>query len=169
MTDQQTPGRERAAGTAETVEIVPFDPCHLPGILQLCIELRWPSLPTDADRALRALTAPGVTTVVAVAGGDGGDGEGGVGEGGGEGGQGEGQPVGFAQLLSDGAIQAYLALLAVNAGWRRRGIGRRLVLAGFAASGAERLDVLASPSAERFYRSLRHKRLPGYRVYPHLS
>lgn len=152
MTDQQTPGRERAAGT---VDIVPFDPCHLPGILQLCIELRWPSLPTDADRALRALTAPGVTTVVAVAGG--------------EGSQGEGQPVGFAQLLSDGAIQAYLALLAVNAGWRRRGIGRRLVLAGFAASGAERLDVLASPSAERFYRSLRHKRLPGYRVYPHLS
>ncbi|HLI02434.1 MAG TPA: GNAT family N-acetyltransferase, partial [Acidimicrobiales bacterium] len=66
-------------------------------------------------------------------------------------------------------IQAYLALLAVHAGWRRQGIGRRLVLAGFAASGAERLDVLASPSAERFYRSLRHKRLPGYRVYPHLS
>lgn len=150
MTDQQTPRRERAAGPADRVEIVPFDERHLPGILRLCAELRWPSLPADAGRAVRALTAPGVTTVVAVTAT-------------------EGEPVGFAQLLSDGAIQAYLALLAVGAGWRRQGIGRRLVLAGFTASGAERLDVLASPSAERFYRSLRYKRLPGYRVYPHLS
>ncbi|HLI01933.1 MAG TPA: GNAT family N-acetyltransferase, partial [Acidimicrobiales bacterium] len=121
MTDQRTPRRERAAGPAETVEIVPFEEGHLPGILQLCVELRWPSLPTDAGRALRALTAPGVTTVVAVAGAAAGDA---AGDGAGAG----GQPVGFAEILSDGAIQAYLALLAVHAGWRRQGIGRRLVL-----------------------------------------
>lgn len=169
MTDQQTPPRPRASKAADGVEIVPFDERHLAGILQLCVELRWPSLPTDAKRALRALTAPGVTTVVAVVGGPDGDGGAGRDGDGAPAREADQHPVGFAQILSDGAIQAYLALLAVDAGWRRRGIGHRLVRTGFARSGAERLDVLASPTAERFYRTLRHKRLPGYRVYPHLS
>lgn len=44
-------------------------------------------MPSDAERAVRALTAPGVVTVVAVAGEE---------------------VVGFAQVLTDGEIQAYL-------------------------------------------------------------
>src|SRR5207248_1962368 len=42
---------------------------HLDGVLALCRQEGWPSFPEDPARAHRALTAPGVTTVVATAGG----------------------------------------------------------------------------------------------------
>jgi ribosomal protein S18 acetylase RimI-like enzyme len=61
--------------------------------------------PVDAARtvrALRLLTAPGVTTVVAVD---------------------NGNVVGFAELFSDGELQAFLTSIAVNRRFRGRGIG----------------------------------------------
>ena len=72
----------------------PFTPQDLDGVVALCAAEDWPSFPDDPARALRALTAPGVTTVVATE---------------------EAAVIGFAQLLSDGEIQAHLSLIAVAA------------------------------------------------------
>src|SRR5258708_25531905 len=73
----------------------------LPGIIALCVAEGWPSFADDPARAHRALTAPGVTSVVSL------DGD---------------QLVGFAYMLSDGAIQAFLANIAVASTHRRPGI-----------------------------------------------
>ena len=127
------------------MEIAAFGVEHLPGVLRLCAAEDWPTLVADPDRAARALTAPGVVSVVAAERGD---------------------VIGFAYLLTDGEIQAYLSLLVVAEAARRRGIGRALVAEGFARSGAMRLDLLAGEGSEDFYRSYRHRELAGYRIYP---
>lgn len=61
--------------------------------------------------------------------------------------------VGFAQVFDDG-------------GWRRGGIGRRLVEEAFARTGAVRMDLIASDESLDFYRALRHREQAGFRVYP---
>jgi ribosomal protein S18 acetylase RimI-like enzyme len=92
------------------------------------------------------MTAPGVTTLVAV------DEEAGAGV------------VGFACLQSDGEIQAHLSLIAVEAAHRRRGIARALIAEALARAGGERID-LVTDSAEAFYERLPHRRMAGYRLY----
>jgi ribosomal protein S18 acetylase RimI-like enzyme len=124
---------------------VDFSEDQLPGVLRLCEAEGWPSLPADPARAARALTAPGVVTVVAVE---------------------DGEVLGFAQLLTDGEIQAYLCDMVVAAKARRQGVGTKLVEEAFARSGAQRVDLLALDESEGFYRSFRHRTLPGYRIYP---
>ncbi len=114
-------------------------------MLELCTAERWLSLPTDPERALRALTSPGSTTMVAR------DSE---------------QVIGVCQVLSDGEIQAYCALLLVAAHRRRTGLGRTLLLSALTAAGGERLDLLADGAALPFYESLRHRVLAGFRIYP---
>ena len=47
------------------MEIRSYRVGDLPGVLRLCEIEDWPSLPENPDRANRALTAPGVTTLVA--------------------------------------------------------------------------------------------------------
>lgn len=122
----------------------PYAAGDLPGILRLCALEDWPSFPEDPARADRALTAPGVTTLVAV----------------------EGDTLaGFAQILSDGEIQAHLSLIAVDPAHRRRGIARELIVRGLRAAGGLRLDLLTD-SAEEFYASFPHFRLAGFRLYP---
>jgi predicted N-acetyltransferase YhbS len=123
-----------------------YEPEHLPGILALCAAEGWPSLVADPLRAQRALTAPGVTTVVAM--------------------DDDGSVVGFAQLLSDGEVQACLVLLAVDAGHRRGGIATSLVVEGLRRAGGERMDLLSEDGAVEFYESLPHRRKPGFRLYP---
>ncbi len=118
---------------------------HLPWVLRLCEAAGWPSFPADPARALRALTAPGVVTVVAVE---------------------DGEVVGFAQMLIDGEIQAYLCDVAVATSMRGRGLGKKLVEAAFARSGAQRIDLLALEESEGFYRRFDHRTTPGYRIYP---
>jgi ribosomal protein S18 acetylase RimI-like enzyme len=118
---------------------------HLAGVLRLCAAEGWPSFPEDPERAVRVLTAPGVTTVVAVEGDE---------------------VVGFAQLFSDGEIQAFLANLAVAADSRGRGIGRVLVAEALRRAGGERIDLLSEDAAAGFYDSFPHFRKPGYRLYP---
>jgi len=125
------------------VEVRPYRAEDLDGVLALCRAEGWPSLPGDPARAGRILTNPGVTTCVAVDGG---------------------AVVGFAYLLSDGAVQAYLASMAVAADHRRRGLGTQLIQAAFATCGAERLDVLSD--ADEFYEQLVHHRWSGFRLYP---
>jgi ribosomal protein S18 acetylase RimI-like enzyme len=116
----------------------------LPAIIALCVEKGWSSFADDPARAHRALTAPGVTSVVAY------DAD---------------QFVGFAYMLSDGEIQAYLANIAVVRTHRRRGIGSRLIAEAQQRAGGIRVDLITE-TADAFYESLEHKRSSGYRIYP---
>jgi len=70
-----------------------YERADLAGVISLCQKEGWTSFPADPDRAHRAMTAPGVTTVVAF--GD----------------EAEANVVGFACLQSDGEVQAHLSLL----------------------------------------------------------
>ncbi|HEY5107679.1 MAG TPA: GNAT family N-acetyltransferase [Caulobacteraceae bacterium] len=127
------------------VAIVDFAAGHLAGVIALCTAEGWPSYAEDPGRAERALTAPGIVTVVAEA---------------------RGQVAGFATAGSDGEIQAFLILIAVDKTQRGRGIAKRLIEASFAKTGAIRMDLLSTDGAEGFYASFAHHRLPGYRIYP---
>jgi ribosomal protein S18 acetylase RimI-like enzyme len=125
------------------VKVVPFADEHLDPILRMCEAEGWQTLAADRARAGAALTS--ATTVVALR---------------------AGEPVGFAQVVGDGAVTAYLATLVVAAPQRRGGIGRRLVEEAFERSGALRLDLLAVGDSERFYGQFPHRRLSGFRLYP---
>ena len=122
-----------------------FEPNDLDGVLRLCVAEGWPSFPSDPARARRVLSAPGVTTVVAIEGG---------------------LVVGFAELFSDGELQAYLANVAVDATRRGEGAGRRLVTEALRRAGGERIDLLSEDSSADFYRAFPHFEKPGFRLYP---
>ena len=118
---------------------------HVAGIMRLCELEGWPSFLEDGEKTWRVLTAPGVITVVAVYGG---------------------AVVGFAELQTDGAIQAHLSNILVDHDQRRNGIGRRLVEDCFTRSGAKRIDLVSTEGADAFYESFEHRGLAGYRIYP---
>ncbi|MEV4345850.1 GNAT family N-acetyltransferase [Actinoplanes sp. NPDC049596] len=128
------------------MEIRRLSPADVPGVMRLCEAEGWPSFTADAARTLRILTAPGVTTMVAV--------------------DDDGSVAGFAEMFSDGELQAYLALLAVDAAHRGAGIGRRLVTEALREAGGERIDTLSEDDAAGFYRSFPHFVKPGFRIYP---
>jgi len=121
---------------------------HLDGILALLRVENWASYTEDPDLTWRALTAAGVTTVVAL--------------------EGE-RVVGFAQMQSDGQIQAHLSLILVDRTYRRRGIGRRLIEEALARAGGTRVDLFCEAGAEAFYESFKHREdHRGYRIYPEI-
>src|SRR5579871_4223818 len=126
------------------VEVRPFAAADLDGVVALCAAERWPSFPEDPPRALRALTAPGVTTMVAAD---------------------DARVVGFAQLLSDGEIQAHLSLLAVAPEARRQGLARRMLVLALTEAGGYRVDLLTDTAPE-FYEAMPHRRLEGFRIFP---
>jgi predicted N-acetyltransferase YhbS len=137
--------RSREKSLAITYEA--FDPAsHLSGVAGICRSLGWENFRYDPDLTRRSLTAPGVTTTVAVARETAG-------------------VVGFAQVFGDGVLQAHLGLLAVDEGWHRKGIGRGLVEEAFARTGAGRMDLIASDESLGFYRSLKHREQVGFRLY----
>jgi ribosomal protein S18 acetylase RimI-like enzyme len=74
--------------------------------------------------------------------------------------------IGFAELFSDGELQAYLANVAVQSGRRGEGIGRRLVTEALKTAGGERVDLLSEDSSVEFYRAFPHFEKPGFRLYP---
>lgn len=128
------------------MKCVTFDPArHLDGVLRLSAAEGWLSLSSDGERARRALTAPGVVTVVAV------DND---------------EVIGFAQMLTDGEIEAYLCVLVVAAPARGCGIGKALVAEAFQRSGTQRIDVLSLVDSTGFYERFRHRAMSGYRIYP---
>ncbi len=128
-------------------EVRRFQPGDLDGVVALCAAEGWPSFPEDPARALRALTAPGVTTVVADKGG---------------------RVVGFVQLLSDGEIQAHLSLIAVHPDARRRGLAREMLRFALARAGGTRIDLITETAAA-FYAALPHRRLEGFRIWPQID
>jgi GNAT superfamily N-acetyltransferase len=113
-------------------EILTFAPQHLDGVIDLCVRQDWATLVADPARTLRAFSAPGAVSLVAVE---------------------EEEAVGFAQALTDGHIQAYLCRLLVAEAHRKRGIGRLLVQEVMARSGALRLDLLGAEGTHSFYAS----------------
>ena len=123
-------------------QIVPFEPLHLDGVVQLCAAEGWPSW--THENAARAFAAPGVIVVVAVEDGD---------------------VLGVAELLTDGHVMAYLALLVVAKRARGRGIGRALIDELFDRSALQRMDLLSEQGSIPFYESMPHKTKPGYRLY----
>ena len=126
------------------MEILPFTAEHLEGIIELARREEWTTLTADPQATLRAFSAPGVVSLLAVE---------------------EGQVVGFAQTLTDGGIQAYLCRLLVAEPFRGGGIGKLLVEAALKSSGAERMDLLAAKGTENFYASFPHSGpWPGYRI-----
>ena len=129
------------------IEYRPIKKDDLPGVMNLCRAEPWPSYVKDSDRTWQVLTAPGVTTVVAVD---------------------SGQIVGFTQMQSDGAIQAHLSLILVAAACRRQRIGTQLVKEVFKLSGAERID-LVTEDAQAFYRSFAHREWTGFRIHPQVN
>ena len=125
-------------------EVRRFRSDDLDGVIALCAAEGWPSFPEDPARALRALSAPGVTTVVADQ---------------------VGRVVGFAQLLSDGEIQAHLSLIAMHADARRQGLAREMLRFGLAQAGGYRIDLITDTAPE-FYSAMPHRRLEGFRIFP---
>lgn len=117
---------------------------HLNGVLDICIVEGWKSYTSDPERTHRALTADGVTTIVAVD---------------------QGQVCGFAQIQSDGEIQAHLSVLVVKRDCRRQGIGQKLIAHGFQEAGGKRID-LVTDDAQEFYQSMAHSAKSGFRLYP---
>ena len=122
----------------------PYSSADLAGVLSLCEQENWPTLPADPARAHRVLTAPGVTTVVATE---------------------HGVVAGFAQLMSDGEIQAHLSLIVVRKDFRRRGLARELIKLALRQAGGLRID-LVTDGAEAFYAATPHFKLSGFRLYP---
>ncbi|GAA1510747.1 GNAT family N-acetyltransferase [Kribbella lupini] len=132
------------SGSSPAVQVMRYDRAYLPGVLKICAAEDWPSFPGDPERAHVVLTAPGVTSVVAVQ---------------------DDEVVGFAYLQSDGHIQAHLSLMAVAASHRRQGIGRALLEYAAPLTGALRVD-LVTDTAQAFYASFQHHTYDGFRIYP---
>jgi ribosomal protein S18 acetylase RimI-like enzyme len=126
-----------------SVEIVPFEDRHAPGIARLCTAVRWPSL-TDPATVRAVCTAPGSAAYVALV---------------------DDTVVGWAQALGDGVLQSHLSFVAVHPDHRRRGIARLLTVATFQATHTVRMDLITD-SAESFYEAFEHRRMHGFRIYP---
>lgn len=130
---------------SQDVVLTDFLPEHAPGISALCRRERWKSY---ADPAVAAIgcAAPGVTTLVAIN-------------------RATGTVAGFAQVLSDGIVQGYLAQLIVHPAYRRIGLARTLLKETYRRSGAQRLD-LQTDDAQAFYETFVGHKKPSYRIYP---
>lgn len=126
------------------IRIERFDAAHADAVSAMCSAEGWESF-ADLEAVRRAFSAPGVTALVALEGS---------------------AVVGAAQLLSDAAINAYLGTLIVHASRRGSGIGTSLVRELFASTRANRIDLLTEDGGPRFYRTLRHRELLGFRLYP---
>lgn len=122
-------------------QLTAFTPDHLDGALALFAAEGWETYTAEPKRTLRALLAPGSTTLVATD---------------------DSVVVGLVQLQSDGAIQAHLSALVVAETWRRRGLARELLHAALLRAGGLRIDVISR--AERFYLGMGAQPKQGFRL-----
>jgi ribosomal protein S18 acetylase RimI-like enzyme len=121
--------------------IEPFARAHLDGLIALVAAEGWTEYADDAERTYRALTAPGVTTLVASAGG---------------------RVVGAIQLQSDGVIQAHVSLLLIDRHCRGARLGSRLLREGLQRAGGLQLDIRTR--TEGYYERLGATRSLGFRL-----
>jgi ribosomal protein S18 acetylase RimI-like enzyme len=117
-----------------------FAPAHLDGLIALVAAEGWNEYTDDVQRTYRALTAPGVTALVAIA---------------------DGHLVGAIQVLSDGLIQAHVSMLLIDPNWRGVGLGSRLLREGLERAGGLQLDIRTR--TEGYYERLGASRSLGFR------
>jgi hypothetical protein len=77
--------------------IEPFANAHLDGLIALVDAQGWSEYAVDVERTSCALSAPGLTTLVAID---------------------DDRVVGPTQVQSDGGIQAHVSMLLVDPNWR---------------------------------------------------
>jgi ribosomal protein S18 acetylase RimI-like enzyme len=123
------------------VWIEPFAQAHLDGLIALVAAEGWSEYADDVQRTYRALTAPGVTTLVAIAGG---------------------RVAGAIQVQSDGLIQAHVWMLLIDRSWRGVGLGSRLLREGLERAGGLQLDIRTR--TEGYYEWLGASRSLGFRL-----
>jgi ribosomal protein S18 acetylase RimI-like enzyme len=123
------------------ISIEPFTPAHLDELIALVAAEGWTEYADDVERTRRALTAPGVTTLVAIAGG---------------------HLVGAIQVQSDGVIQAHVSMLLISRSSRGLGLGPRLLSRGLERAGGLQLDVRTR--TEGHYERLGASRSLGFRL-----
>jgi ribosomal protein S18 acetylase RimI-like enzyme len=121
--------------------IEPFTQAHLEGLIALVAVEGWTEYSDDVERTYRALTAPGVTTLVAIVGG---------------------QVVGAIQVQSDGLIQAHVSMLLIDRNWRGAGLGSKLLRKGLERAGGVQLDIRTR--TEGYYERLGASRSLGFRL-----
>jgi ribosomal protein S18 acetylase RimI-like enzyme len=121
--------------------IEPFAPAHLDGLTALFEAEGWTEYTDDLERTHRALTAPGATTLVAIAGE---------------------RVVGAIQVQSDGLIQAHVSMLLIDRSARGAGLGSRLLRDGLERAGGLQLDVRTR--TEGYYERLGASRSLGFRL-----
>jgi ribosomal protein S18 acetylase RimI-like enzyme len=123
------------------VSTAPFTRAHLTGVIALLTEEGWNEYGSDVERTHEALTAPGVTTLVAIAGQ---------------------RIAGVIQVQSDGVIQAHVSMLLIDPNWRGRGLGARLLRQGLERAGGLQLDIRTR--TEGYYERLGATRSLGFRL-----
>ena len=121
--------------------IEPFAPTHLDGLIALVAAEGWTEYTENVERTYRALTAPGVTTLVAIAGE---------------------RVVGAIQVQSDGVIQAHVSMLLIGRSSRGTGLGSRLLREGLERAGGLQLDIRTR--TEGYYERLGASRSLGFRL-----
>jgi ribosomal protein S18 acetylase RimI-like enzyme len=121
--------------------IEPFAPAHLDGLIALVAAEGWATYTEDVERTYRALTAPGVTTLVAIAGE---------------------RVVGAIQVQSDGFIQAHVSMLVIDRSSRGARLGSRLLRDGLDRAGGLQLDIRTR--TEGYYERLGASRSLGFRL-----
>lgn len=121
--------------------IEPFAQAHLDGLIALVAVEGWAEYTEDAERTYRALNAPGVTTLVALA---------------------DGRVVGAIQVQSDGVIQAHVSMLLIDREWRGRRLAPRLLREGLERAGGLWLDIRTR--TEGYYERLGASRSLGFRL-----
>jgi ribosomal protein S18 acetylase RimI-like enzyme len=121
--------------------IEPFAHAHLNGLIALVSAEGWTEYTEDVQRTYRALTAPGVTTLVVIA---------------------DERVAGVIQVQSDGLIQAHVSMLLIDRKWRGVGLGSRLLREGLERAGGVRLDIRTR--TEGYYERLGASRSLGFRL-----
>jgi ribosomal protein S18 acetylase RimI-like enzyme len=121
--------------------IEPFARAHLDGLIALVAAEGWTEYTADVDRTYGALTAPGVTTLSAIA---------------------DEEVAGAIQVQSDGLIQAHVSMLLIGRPWRGTGLGSRLLCEGLKRAGGLQLDIRTR--AEGYYERLGATRSLGFRL-----
>jgi ribosomal protein S18 acetylase RimI-like enzyme len=123
------------------ISIEPFTQAHLDGLIALVAAEGWTEYTDDVERTRRALTAPGVTTLVAIA---------------------DGHLAGAIQVQSDGLIQAHVSMLLISRDSRGLGLGSRLLRHGLERAGGLQLDIRTR--TEGYYERLGASRSLGFRL-----
>ena len=123
------------------VSIQPCTQAHLDGLIALVAAEGWTEYTDDAERTYRALSARGVTTLVALA---------------------DGRVVGAIQVQSDGVIQAHVSMLLIDREWRGRRLGSGLLREGLERAGGLQLDIRTR--TEGYYERLGASRSLGFRL-----